>query len=183
MKELVSAFFLASVLMVPVQSAGAEEPLGCRAAGPGASFCAGQRFARLDKGGTRGLSYWIDAKGYMSKVVVQSGPEGPANQAMIESQIMEMVSRQANDIGRDFEFSDLTSATAGGAPFGTLSYTLGGTGQDQPILHSYVAVKGVIVQVISQIALKGTKRDAKALMLAHHRALDAIQLTNSDPAT
>ena len=159
----------------------AEDDPSCRAAGPGASFCTDGLFARLDKGGTQGLSYWLDSRGYMAKVMVQNGPTEAADQARIESQIMAMVSRQASEIGREFEFSDLTSANAGEAPFGTLSYTLAGASQNQPILHSYIAIKGVVVQVISQIALKGAEKDAEALLLAHHRALGAIHLTSSDP--
>ncbi len=180
MKHILSAIFLSLAAMAPMTPALAGDQAACPPAGPGAVFCGGAAFNRLDRGGTEGLSYWLDHSGYLTKLVVQQGPKGIADQSVIESQIMAMVSRQAADVGRDFEFSDITSASVGGAPFGTLSYTLAGSGRKQAILHSYVAVKGVIVQVISQIAMKGTDQDPEALMMAHHRALDAIQLTNTD---
>ncbi|SFE03090.1 hypothetical protein SAMN04488523_104265 [Sulfitobacter brevis] len=181
MKHVLAMIIFALAAFQQAAPVWADDDPSCRAAGPGASFCTEGLFARLDKGGTKGLSYWLDSRGYMAKVMVQSGPTEAADQAQIEAQIMAMVSRQASEIGREFEFSDLTSANAGEAPFGTLSYTLAGASQNQPILHSYIAIKGVVVQVISQIALKGAKRDADALLLAHHRALEAIHLTSSDP--
>jgi hypothetical protein len=182
MKRIFSAVFLALTTTAPITGAWAEDRPTCREAGPGAAFCTGNTFSRLDDGVTDGLSFWMDRAGYLSKVLVQTDPDGDADQALIESQILAMVSRQASDIGRDFAFSDVTSTTAGGAPFGTLSYSLAREGRNQAILHSYVAVKGIVIQVISQIALKGADRDPEALMLAHHRALDAIELTSRDAA-
>ena len=182
MKNLLAVIFFAAA-SITTGSANASDTRGCRIAGPGASFCAESDFARVDIGSTEGLSYWLDSRGYLSKVVVQNGPADGADQARIEAEILAMVTRQALDIGRAFEFDDLTSATAGEAPFGTLSYSLSGARQDQPILHSYVAVEGIIVQVISQIAVNGAARDADGLMLAHHRALEAIHLDDTDPQT
>lgn len=164
-----------------VPALAAEEPL-CRSAGPGAEFCTGGSFTRVDTGDVTGISFWLDEAGYLSKVLVQDGVGDGVDQAQIEQQILAMVSGQADDIGRDFEFSDLSSTTAGGAPFGTISYALAMGGGRQSILHSYVAVNGIIVQVISQIALKGVPNDATALRYAHHRALEAIALTTTDPA-
>ena len=182
MKRNFFAFFFALAVAAPTSSALAETSTRCSEAGPGAAFCTGSTFSRIDAGVTEGLSFWLDRAGYLSKVLVQADPDGDADQATIESQILAMVSRQATDIGREFEFSDATSTTAGGAPFGTLSYSLAQEGQDQKILHSYVAVKGIVIQVISQIALKGAAKDPEALMMAHHRALDAIELINRDAA-
>lgn len=182
MRHIFSAIILALATTAPMSGAWAEENPTCSEAGPGAAFCKGATFSRVDDGVTKGLSFWIDRAGYLSKVVVQTDPDGKADQALIESQILAMVSRQASDIGRDFKFSDVTSTTAGGAPFGTLSYSLARKGRNQAILHSYVAVKGIVIQVISQIAMKGASRDPEALMMAHHRALDAIDLTNTDAA-
>lgn len=181
-RSFISAVLVCLATSVPIHAAPAIEQDGCRHAGPGAEFCAQGTFRRVDTGTVEGMSFWLDEAGYLSKVLVQPDAEGGSGQATIEQQILTMVSGQAVGIGRDFQFSDLTSTSAGGAPFGTISYALTGKGRTQAILHSYVAVRGIVVQVISQIALRGVPADPAALMQAHHRALDAIALTNTDQA-
>ncbi|MBD3664239.1 hypothetical protein [Sulfitobacter aestuariivivens] len=177
---LFSAFFVLSLS----HTAGAEtKTSACDVAGPGAAFCQGETFSRLDGGETTGMSFWLHQAGYLSKVVVQEVPEEDAVQSDIESLIIDSVSQQAVALGRGFEFIDLSSATAAGAPFGTLSYNLAHAKGDQAILHSYVAVKGLIVQVISQIAIKEASRDPAALQNAHAEALSALELTSQDPET
>ena len=183
MKSAIAAVFFGLTTLAPLTAAAQNVTPDCVSAGPGADFCTQAQYNRVDQGQTEGISYWLDAQGYLAKVVVQPGPTRPAESAVIESRILSMVSQQANHVGRAFEFSDLSSARAGGARFGTISYALADkTGRGQPVLHSYLAVEGVIVQVISQPAVNGAPRDAEALTLAHHRALEAIELTNRDPA-
>lgn len=180
--NFISALVVSLATVSQIHFAAAAEDPGCRVAGPGAEFCTQGAFQRVDTGGVEGLSFWLDQAGYLSKILVQPDAEGAADQTRIEQQILAMVSGQATEIGREFQFSDLSSTSAGGAPFGTISYALAAEGRTQAILHSYVAVKGIVVQVISQIALKGAAADAEALKQAHHRALDAIELTNTDQA-
>ncbi len=174
MKQIIFAFLLtaSSALAEP------ERP-PCDDAGPDTTFCAGATFARVDEGQTQGLSFWMHRDGYLSKVLVQRVPEERVDGAEIEAQIIAMVSQQAQDIGRSFAFSDLKSASVDGATFGTLSYKLSKAEKENAILHSYVAIRGKVLQVISQIALKRASPDPAALERAHAAALDAITLTQA----
>lgn len=180
MKRLYSPFIFGLVLWGFGAQMSASETNPCASAGPGASFCAGALFSRVDSGTVEGLSFWMDKAGYLSKVVVQSAAGPSVDQALVETQILSMVSAQAESVGRAFEFRDLDATTTGVAGFGTLSYSLAKAGRSQAILHSYVLVKGVVIQVISQIAKKGTAGGPGALMVAHRRAVEAIKLTNTD---
>ena len=180
MKQILFSTFLAVALATPLMA----EERNCAKAGPQAEFCANGQFARLDEGATPGSSLWMYRGGYLSKVLVESLADAHAKRATIEARIMALVSRQAVEVGRRFEFSDMTSATLGGAPFGTLSYTLAGEDGDSVILHSYVAVEGKVAQVISQVALKRADRDPDALRAAHDAALSAVRLRpQPDPET
>jgi hypothetical protein len=179
MKRIFSAFIFCAVLTGQGGLPAAAETEQCPSAGPGASFCAGSDFSRVDTGGIDGLSYWMDDAGYLSKVVVEAGMDASVNQAVVESHILSMVTAQASEVGRAFEFRDLKSARSDGADFGTISYSLAKAGRAKPILHSYVLVGEIVVQVISQAARKGTARDAAALLQAHRRAIDAIELKPS----
>ena len=176
MKKAFFSFLLSFTLVGPHLAGAAGATSDCGRAGPGAEFCSGATFARVDAGQTRGMSFWMHRAGYLSKVLVQEMPQEGARRGDIEAAIISIVSQQASSIGRSFEFSDISSSTRGGAPFGTLTYTLSGQSGDKPILHSYVAVKGVVVQVISQLAVKTADPGPQALHAAHRDAVAAIHL-------
>lgn len=161
----------------------AEEPMldECSQAGAGALFCQGSHFAQLNYSQVEGISFWLHREGFLSKVLVEEIADSKVDQAGIESRIMSLVSAQADEIGHEFDFEDLASHSLGGAPFGTLSYSLVQKGSPKAILHSYVATKGVVLQVISQIALKTADTDPLALQTAHAEALRAVHLSERAP--
>lgn len=170
-----SACAFAALLAVP---AAADQVVltDCSDAGVGATFCHGQTFAALDAGQPEGMSLWLHERGYLSKVLIEELADPQVTQGQIEGRIMALVSAQADHIGRNFEFEDISSYSAGGTPFGTISYSLRDAKGPKAILHSYVAAKGVVLQVISQIALKEADPAPDALRKAHAAALKAVHL-------
>jgi hypothetical protein len=169
-----SAVATAALIALPV---AAEQAVSkdCKAAGAGAVFCRGDNFKPLNYSQVEGISFWLHREGFLSKVLVEEISD-EVTQARIESRIMKVVSQQAESIGTEFEFEDLASDMLDGAPFGTLSYSLMQKGSPKAVLHSYVATKGVVLQVISQIALKSADTAPAALEVAHAAALRAVRL-------
>lgn len=171
-------FFAATfaALVSPFSLAAQELGSNCGVAGPDAYFCSGDAFTQLDVDQGEGVSFWIHRTGYLSKVLVEDLGGKEVTQAQIERQILALVSSQVESLGRDFAFSDLTASTVHGVPFGTFSYRLKGEAQDSAVLHSYVAVKGRVLQVVSQLLLKSADPKAEALEQAHAEALRAVKL-------
>lgn len=176
--KFLSALFLALAL-VPVSLTAEESHAGCDVAGPDAYFCFGDAFSKLDLDQGEGVSFWVHKAGYLSKVLVEDTGGKDVTQGQIERQILALVSAQAESFGRAFSFSDLTATTIHGVPFGTFSYRLRGGSQDSAVLHSYVAVKGRVLQVVSQILMTSASTDAKALERAHADALRAVKLADA----
>lgn len=178
--NLFSALTLAAVLgpcAVLAQDAAAT----CDAAGPSTYFCSGDSFSKLDLGQRDGVSFWMHNTGFLSKILVEDTGGTQVTQSQIENRILAIVSEQADQLGRDFAFSDLSADTVAGVPFGTFSYNLQNDKVDSTVLHSYVALKGRVLQVISQIARKSASSEKEALQQAHAAALRAVKLT--DPST
>lgn len=170
----VACFLLPSVAL-------AADAGSCVRAGPGAEFCAGGDFSRIDDGSTDGITYWLHQGGFMSKVLVQDVGQGSFTQGDIESSIIAMISAQAASQGRAFDFSDIEAAQMGGQPFGTLSYALSRKGGEQAILHSYVATGRLVLQIISQVGLSSASRAPQDLEQAHAAALHALTLADAGP--
>ncbi|NNE50850.1 MAG: hypothetical protein HKN30_00425 [Sulfitobacter sp.] len=150
-------------------------------AGPDAYFCFGEAFKRLELGTGAGVSFWMHETGYLSKVLVEETVGKDVSQSQIETRILNMVSQQAEHLGRAFAFSDLQATSVGGVPFGTFSYRLRGDERESAVLHSYVAVKGRVLQVVSQLALRSSTSGAEALEKAHADALRAVKI--EDPSS
>lgn len=147
----------------------------CSRAGPGLTFCAGKEFRRIDAGQHRGISYWLHPDGFISKVLAEKDGKVAATQQAIEARIIEMINARAGAVGRHFEFIDLDSRSINGAPFGTLTYRLAGPQEATTVLHSYAALNGVLVQVLSQVAPRGGGNDRAALTHAHFEAVGALK--------
>ncbi len=173
--------FLFAALLSPGILAADEVQSECGAAGPDAYFCFGDAFTKLDVDHGEGVSFWVHKTGFLSKVLVEDTGGKDVTQGQIERQILALVSEQAEHFGRDFAFSDLSATTVGGVPFGTFSYRLRGATQEAAVLHSYVAVKGRVLQVVSQLLLKSADTKANALEEAHAAALRAVKL--EDPSS
>ena len=172
---MVRHFFAACLAALIAQPAfSGETHPDCSRTGPGMSFCAGDDFRRLDGGQRTGISYWMHLDGVISKVLTEKDNAMAVTQAAIEARIIEMVDAQAGAEGQEFEFVDLDSRSINGAPFGTLTYRLAGPKQATTVLHSYAALNGVVVQVLSQIAPRNTSGDANALRHAHFEAVGAL---------
>ncbi|MEQ6248754.1 hypothetical protein ABMC89_07685 [Sulfitobacter sp. HNIBRBA3233] len=165
-------------LSTPVVAEDGDTP--CTRAGAGVTFCAGEDFDRIDAGTRKGVSYWLHHSGFVSKILAEKNTTN-ASRHTIEARIIEMVDAQADAGGRSFEFVDLDSRSIGGAPFGTLIYTVRGAKQATRILHSYAAQGGVLVQVLSQVAPNNTAADDVALKAAHFEALGALHPAKTDP--
>lgn len=174
-------FFFAALtgtILGPV-AAGAQSTVdGCGVAGPNAYFCFGDTFRELKLKQVEGVSFWMHEGGYLSKVLVEETGGKAVTSSQVETRILAMVTEQAHDLGRDFNFSDLRSANVHGVPFGTFSYRLEGAAQDSAVLHSYVVVKERILQVVSQVALNSASRDPADLQEAHAAALRAVKIVD-----
>lgn len=151
-----------------------EDTTMCSLAGPGMQFCAGEVFQRLDAGATEGMSFWLHSDGFVTKVLAEESDSGMATQTAIEARIIAMVDAQAGAGGHGFEFVDLDSRSLNGAPFGTLTYRLQGAQSATTVLHSYAALDGVVVQVLSQIAPRN-RANAAELQEAHFAAVSALK--------
>lgn len=169
----ISALICAAFCAAPVL---ADETDHCALAARDAFFCSGEEFRKLDLAEHEGISFWMHRAGYLSKVLIEETGSSTVSQSVIERRILEMVSQQAQNLGRDFAFSDLEAATVQGMPVGTFSYDLKGKDGVASILHSYVAVRGRVLQVVSQMALKSATGEAVSLETAHSAALRAIQI-------
>ena len=175
-------FFLCAALALGAGGAMADSAdSGCDVAGPDAYFCFGDAFSKLDIEEVEGVSFWLHKAGYLSKVLVEETGDTEVTQGQIERRILDMVTAQAVSVGRDFDFTDLSATTVHGVPFGTFSYRLKGARQESAVLHSYVAVKGRVLQVVSQILLKSARTDIANLEEAHAEALRAVRI--DDPST
>ncbi len=148
----------------------------CAVAGPEAYFCFGDTFNRLELELGEGVSFWMHEDGFLSKVLVEETGNKTVTPAQIETRILQMVSEQAKHFGRALAFSDLNATSVHGVPFGTFSYRLQGGAQNSAVLHSYVAVKGRVLQVVSQIALANADVAPEALERAHAAALRAVKI-------
>lgn len=169
-------FFAACLLSIVTQPVLAADVLPeCSRAGPGLTFCAGADFTRIDKGQNKGISYWLHPKGFISKVLAEKGGALTVTQQAIEARIIEMIDARAGAVGQNFEFIDLDSRSINGAPFGTLTYRLAGPNKSTTVLHSYAALNGVLVQVLSQMSPRSTAEDAAALRHAHFAAVGALK--------
>ncbi len=174
-------FFVACLLSVSVQPVlAADGHPACSRAGPGLNFCAGEDFMRIDKGQSMGISYWLHPDGFISKVLAEKDGTIAATQQAIEARIIEMINARAGAVGQDFEFVDLDSRSINGAPFGTLTYRLAGPKKATTVLHSYAALNGVLVQVLSQVAPRSSAGDTEALRHAHFAAVGALQPTGPE---
>lgn len=183
MLQKLFAIVLAFPLIAPAYADTLTASADCDGPAPGMTFCSGDEFSRVDDGLTAGQSYWMHEDGYVSKLLVQPGPQQAVTQADIESQIIAMVSAQAARIGRSFEFSDLSSMAGDDALFGTINYTLAGDGTPLNIMHSYATMEGVLIQVISQGPVQNVSDHPVDLKSAHFDALAAIHLTGPNSAT
>lgn len=176
--------FFAALLALSFGPMGASAEQGskpCGVAGPDAYFCFGDTFKKLELNKGAGVSFWMHETGYLSKVLVEETGDKQVTRSQIERRILAMVSEQAEHLGRDFAFSDLSATTLDGVPFGTFSYRLRGAKQEAAILHSYIAVKGRVLQVVSQLALRTAGSGAEALEKAHADALRAVKI--EDPSS
>lgn len=153
----------------------------CGVAGPDAYFCTGEVFRKLDLDQGEGVSFWLHEAGYLSKVLVEETGDTEVTQGQIETRILDIVSRQADTLGRAFAFSDLSATEIHGVPFGTFRYRLRGEKADSVVLHSYVAVKGRVLQVVSQMALRSAASKRVTLEKAHAAALRAVKI--EDPSS
>lgn len=167
---------LSAALLSAAPLAADDAPPACGVAGPDAYFCFGDAFTRLEIDHGEGVSYWVHETGFLSKVLVEDTGGKDVSQGQIERQILALVTKQATDLGRDFAFSDLSATTIGGVPFGTFSYRLRGAEREATVLHSYVAVKGRVLQVVSQLLLTSADPRTSALEEAHAAALRAVKL-------
>lgn len=148
----------------------------CSIAGPDAFFCSGKTFRQMKLDMGEGVTFWLHKTGFLSKVLVEDTNGKPVTRAQIENRIIAIVSNQAGHFGSAFSFSDLSSTTVGGVPFGTLSYELEGEETNHAVLHSYVSVKGRVLQVVSQLALAQASKEPAALAEAHAAALRAVRI-------
>lgn len=174
-------FFAACVVSILAQPVLADSALPeCSRTGPGMTFCGGQEFTRIDRGQLRGISYWLHPDGFISKILTEKDSKIAATQQAIEARIIEMINARAGAAGQNFEFVDLDSRSINGAPFGTLTYRLAGPKKATTVLHSYAALNGVVVQVLSQVAPRGTADDTEALKHAHFAAVGALKPTGPE---
>lgn len=178
--RIFSAACLAAALG-PFAALAEEGTKPCSVAGPDAYFCFGDTFKKLELNRGAGVSFWMHETGYLSKVLVEETGDKKVTQSQIERRILAIVSEQAEHLGRDFAFSDLSATTLDGVPFGTFSYRLRGAKQESAVLHSYIAVKGRVLQVVSQLALRTAASGAEALEKAHADALRAVKI--EDPSS
>ncbi|MEW9920831.1 hypothetical protein AB2B41_14550 [Marimonas sp. MJW-29] len=154
----------------------AEDAGNCATAGTDAFFCSGELFQKLELGKHEGVSFWMHRAGYLSKVLVEETGSKRISESQIERRILDIVSRQAENLGRAFAFSDLDATMGPGVSVGTFSYSLKGARGEASVLHSYVAVKGRVLQVVSQLALKSAASEAVSLEKAHAAALRAVRI-------
>jgi hypothetical protein len=61
-----------------------------------------------------------------------------------------------------------------------LTYRLAGPKKATTVLHSYAALNGVLVQVLSQVAPRSSAGDTEALRHAHFAAVGALQPTGPE---
>ncbi len=169
----VFALGLLATLAQPViaSDAGTE----CSNVGPNMRFCSGETFKRLDSGQRNGISYWSHSGGFVSKVLTERDSFDLATQNIIEGRIIAMINAQAEAAGHDFEFFDLDSRSLHGAPFGTLTYQLTNAETATVVFHSYAALNGLVVQVLSQIAAGDGSESVTALKSAHFEAIGALK--------
>lgn len=170
-----SAIFIAAAVC-STPALAADPATDCAVAGPEAYFCFGDTFEQLELELGEGVSFWMHEGGYLSKVLVEETGDKTVTPAQIETRILKMVSEQAKQFDRVLAFSDLNATSVHGVPFGTFSYRLQGGEQNSAVLHSYVAVKGRVLQVVSQIALNSADTAPDALERAHAAALRAVKI-------
>lgn len=177
--KITSAAVGALLSCAPLYAASLEET--CDRTGTNARFCAGTVFAQVAPDTPEGVTFWLHERGYLSKVLVEDTGTATPSAAEVEARIVSIVAQQAAMLDRTFDFADLEAGVTSGVSFGTLRYALRTGDRGQTILHSYVAAQGVVVQVISQVALKSASRDLSDLTAAHADALRAVRLDPSDP--